>query len=99
MVNTTHKIFTSFFVFLLFSDMMVSSLMPLPLTIAVAKKYVGNTVKVDGNAIVFTKILPTNRWPFFTLYSVNNVNKISRINELFLNYEGIFLKYLIDTFK
>ena len=68
-INSAHKIFTSFFVFLPFSDIMVSSLMTL--ITAAAKKYKGNIVKMDRKAAVFTKILPTNRWPFFTLRNVN----------------------------
>ena len=39
--------------------------------IAVATIYLGTTAKMDGKAIFFTMILPTNRWHFFTLCNIN----------------------------
>ena len=59
MINPTHKVFTSFFVFLLFSDIMVSSLMAL--MVKVAKKYVRKAVNMNGKAIIFNMIFPRDR--------------------------------------
>ena len=63
MINSTQKIFTSFFSLFVFSDIMVFSLMAL--IIAVAKKFVRNIVKMYGKFVVFIVILPANRWHFF----------------------------------
>ena len=41
------------------------------LIIMVAKKYVGNTVEMDGKAMIFTMIFPTNKRPYFTLCNMN----------------------------
>ena len=91
MINSTRKNFSSFFAFLLFSDITVSSLMALIIT--VAKKYVRNTVTIYGKFIFFTMFLPTNRWHFFhamqyqLVYLKNLIEcilkKISEINECF----------------
>ena len=89
-INSTHKILTSFFVFLLFSNVTVSSLMAL--MTAVGKKYARNTVKMNGKAIVLLPSFSQQIGGIF-LHCIHNL-----IN-FFLNYEGIFLQYLTDTFK
>ena len=61
MTNSTYKIFTSFFVCLLFSDIILGL--------------------------------------FLDDTDNHNCRKYLNLMDFFLNYEGIFSKYLIDTFK